>query len=253
MPADPGELTYGLERLAMYLQGRDSIFDITWVDGITYGDVYHQNEVEQSRYNFELANTEMLFEHFRQYESEAQRLMSVQCALPAYEMVFKCSHTFNLLDARGRNLGDGAGRLHRPRAQPRPRHRQVLLRVARAAGLSADEATGSDAQASTDMKKRRPATATSAPATLLVEVRTEELPPKALQRLSQAFAEALAADLRQDDVFLTDSSEVRTYATPRRLAVQITHILPRAPDKAVEISGPSVKIGLDGKANRLPH
>jgi glycyl-tRNA synthetase alpha chain len=96
-----GELTYGLERLAMYLQGRDSIFDITWVDGITYGDVYHQNEVEQSRYNFELANTEMLFEHFRQYESEAQRLMSVQCALPAYEMVFKCSHTFNLLDARG--------------------------------------------------------------------------------------------------------------------------------------------------------
>jgi glycyl-tRNA synthetase beta chain len=102
------------------------------------------------------------------------------------------------------------------------------------------------------MKKRRPATATSAPATLLVEVRTEELPPKALQRLSQAFAEALAADLRQDDVFLTDSSEVRTYATPRRLAVQISHILPRAPDKAVEISGPSVKIGLDGEGKPTP-
>jgi len=96
-----GELTYGLERLAMYLQGRDSVFDLTWVDGVTYGDVYHQNEVEQSRYNFELSNTGMLFEHFRQYESEAQRLIDAQCALPAYEMVLRCSHTFNLLDARG--------------------------------------------------------------------------------------------------------------------------------------------------------
>jgi glycyl-tRNA synthetase alpha chain len=96
-----GELTYGLERLAMYLQGCDNVYDLVWVGGVTYGDVFHQNEVEQSRYNFELANTEMLFEHFRQHEAEAQRLMDAQCTLPAYEMVLKCSHTFNLLDARG--------------------------------------------------------------------------------------------------------------------------------------------------------
>jgi glycyl-tRNA synthetase alpha chain len=96
-----GELTYGLERLAMYLQGKESVFDLVWVDGVTYGDVYHQNEVEQSKYNFELANTEMLFQHFGQYESEAKRLMAAQCVLPAYEMVMKSSHTFNLLDARG--------------------------------------------------------------------------------------------------------------------------------------------------------
>jgi glycyl-tRNA synthetase alpha chain len=96
-----GELTYGLERLAMYLQGKESIFDLVWVDGVTYGDVYHQNEVEQSKYNFELANTEMLFQHFGQFEAEAKRLMEAQCVLPAYEMVLKCSHTFNLLDARG--------------------------------------------------------------------------------------------------------------------------------------------------------
>jgi glycyl-tRNA synthetase alpha chain len=96
-----GELTYGLERLAMFLQCRNSVFELTWVDGVTYGDVYHQNEVEQSRYNFELANTELLFQHFRQYEAEAQRLMEAQCALPAYEMVLRCSHSFNLLDARG--------------------------------------------------------------------------------------------------------------------------------------------------------
>ncbi len=96
-----GELTYGLERLAMYLQGKESVYELGWTKGISYGDVYLQNEVEQSRYNFELANTEMLFEHFRQHEAEAKRLMEAQCVLPAYEMVLKCSHTFNLLDARG--------------------------------------------------------------------------------------------------------------------------------------------------------
>ena len=96
-----GELTYGLERLAMYLQDTENIFDLVWVDGVTYRDVYHQNEVEQSRYNFELANVELLFQHFTQYEGEAKRLVEAQLVLPAYEMVMKCSHTFNLLDARG--------------------------------------------------------------------------------------------------------------------------------------------------------
>jgi glycyl-tRNA synthetase alpha chain len=96
-----GEITYGLERLAMYLQGKDSLFDLVWTDGVSYRDVYHQNEVEQSRYNFELANTEMLFRHFGEYEREAKRPIAEQCVLPAYEMVLRCSHTFNLLDARG--------------------------------------------------------------------------------------------------------------------------------------------------------
>ena len=96
-----GELTYGLERLAMYLQSKESVYDLVWVEGVTYGDVYLQNEVEQSRYNFELANTDMLFQHFGQFEAEAKRLMEAQCVLPGYEMVMKCSHAFNLLDARG--------------------------------------------------------------------------------------------------------------------------------------------------------
>ncbi|HVS26623.1 MAG TPA: glycine--tRNA ligase subunit alpha [Burkholderiales bacterium] len=96
-----GELTYGLERLAMHLQGKESVFDLIWVDGVTYGDVYHQNEVEQSKYNFELANNEMLFQHFSQFEAEAKRLVEAQLVLPAYEMMLKCSHAFNLLDARG--------------------------------------------------------------------------------------------------------------------------------------------------------
>ena len=96
-----GEITYGIERLAMYLQNCSNVFDLVWTDGVSYGDVYHQNEVEQSRYNFEHSNTELLFSNFVNYESEAKRLMELALVLPAYEMVLKAAHTFNLLDARG--------------------------------------------------------------------------------------------------------------------------------------------------------
>lgn len=96
-----GEITYGLERLAMYLQGVESVFDLTWTEGLTYGDVYHQNEVEQSIYNFECSDTEFLFLAFSKHEEQANALMERQLPLPAYEQVLKAAHTFNLLDARG--------------------------------------------------------------------------------------------------------------------------------------------------------
>ncbi len=96
-----GEITYGLERLAMYLQGVENVFDLVWTPGVTYGDVFHQNEVEQSRYNFEESNAPWLLRLFGEFESEAKRLLDAGLPLPGYEMVMKCSHTFNLLDARG--------------------------------------------------------------------------------------------------------------------------------------------------------
>ena len=96
-----GEITYGLERLAMYLQGVENVFDLTWTEGLTYGDVYHQNEVEQSIYNFECSDTEFLFLAFSKHEEQANALMDRQLPLPAYEQVLKAAHTFNLLDARG--------------------------------------------------------------------------------------------------------------------------------------------------------
>ena len=99
-----GEITYGIERLAMYLQGVDSIYDLVWSEGtqgtVTYGDIYHQNEVEQSAYNFELADTDALFHWFDVCESQCQQLIEKQLSLPAYEQVMKASHAFNLLDAR---------------------------------------------------------------------------------------------------------------------------------------------------------
>ncbi len=99
-----GELTYGLERIAMYLQGVNSVFDLVWANTphgpVTYGDVYHQNEVEMSSFNFDEANVDFLFQCFDTYESECQKLIDKNLPLPAYEMVLKASHTFNLLDAR---------------------------------------------------------------------------------------------------------------------------------------------------------
>ena len=95
-----GELTYGLERLAMYLQGVDSVYDLIWTEGLTYGDVYHQNEVEQSKYNFEIADTEVLFRQFDEAEAMNSKLIKQDLPFPAYEQTIKASHLFNLLDAR---------------------------------------------------------------------------------------------------------------------------------------------------------
>jgi len=104
-----GEITYGVERLAMYLQGVENVYDLVWTEWqdrgahkyLTYGDVFHQNEVEQSAYNFESANTKLLFSQFVDYETEAKRLIEGKLTIPAYEMILKAAHTFNMLDARG--------------------------------------------------------------------------------------------------------------------------------------------------------
>ena len=104
-----GEITYGIERLAMYLQGVENVYDLTWTQWtengaqrtLSYGDVYHQNEVEQSTYNFEHSNVPVLFTRFGEHEADAQRLLESGLALPAYEQILKAAHTFNLLDARG--------------------------------------------------------------------------------------------------------------------------------------------------------
>jgi glycyl-tRNA synthetase alpha chain len=96
-----GEITYGCERIAMYLQGVDNVYDLEWTNGIKYGDVHHQTEVEFSKYNFEEADTDMLFKLFEMYEGECKRLAEAELIFPAYDFVLKSSHAFNLLDARG--------------------------------------------------------------------------------------------------------------------------------------------------------
>ncbi|ADO76820.1 glycine--tRNA ligase subunit alpha [Halanaerobium praevalens] len=101
--ADPVtvEITYGLERIAMYLQEVENVYDLNWTNGVKYRDIYHQNEVEQSKYNFEIAEIDHLFDLFDIYEAEAESSLTADLALAAYDYTLKCSHTFNLLDARG--------------------------------------------------------------------------------------------------------------------------------------------------------
>ena len=111
------ELTYGLERLAMYLQGVESVYELAWNKNVTYGDIYHQNEVEQSRYNFELSDADMLLHHFNACEAECKRLTGEGLPWPAYDYCLKCSHTFNLLDARGAiSITERTGYIGRVRA-----------------------------------------------------------------------------------------------------------------------------------------
>jgi glycyl-tRNA synthetase alpha chain len=122
LDCDPvtGEITYGLERLSMYLQNVESVFDLRFVDGMSYGDVFLQNEVEQSRYAFDESDVDKLFAQFAHFEGEAKRLLEARLPLPGYEMILKAGHTFNLLDARGAiSVTERAGYIGRIRALSR--------------------------------------------------------------------------------------------------------------------------------------
>ena len=130
-----GEITYGLERMSMYLQNVESVFDLVYVDGMTYRDVFFQNEVEQSRFAFEESNVAKLFEQFALFEAEAKRLLEAKLPLPGYEMILKAGHTFNLLDARGAvSVTERAGYIGRIRN---------LSRLVAQAYVDAREALGS--------------------------------------------------------------------------------------------------------------
>ncbi|HEX7273911.1 MAG TPA: glycine--tRNA ligase subunit alpha [Casimicrobiaceae bacterium] len=136
LDCDPitGEITYGLERLCMYLQNVESVFDLQYVEGITYRDVFFQNEVEQSRYAFDESNVAKLFEQFALFEAEAKRLLEAKLPLPGYEMILKAAHTFNLLDARGSiSVTERAGYIGRIR---------TLSRLVAQAYLDSREALG---------------------------------------------------------------------------------------------------------------
>ncbi len=220
-----GEITYGIERLAMYLQGCENVFDLVWATWqergverrLTYGDVFHQNEVEQSTYNFEQSDPAKLLGLFNLFEGEAQRLMSVQLALPAYEMVLKAGHTFNLLDARGAiSVTERAAYIGR------------IRNLARAVAQSYYESR--ERLGFPMLGNRSPAGGGVMRASLLVELHTEELPPRALRALSEAFATGIEAGLYSRH-FLGPDSRVTPYGTPRRLAVHITDVARRSADK----------------------
>jgi len=159
-----GEITYGLERLAMYLQGVDNIYKLKWTEGLTYADVYHQNEVEQSTYNFEASDVEFLLVAFAAHEREAKALMDLHLALPAYEQVLKAAHSFNLLDARGAiSVTERAAYIGRIRVLARSVAQSYLESRARLGFPMAPKAWSDEALAQIAARRTTPAGAANEP------------------------------------------------------------------------------------------
>jgi glycyl-tRNA synthetase len=241
------ELTYGLERLAMYIQKVDSVYDLRWNDKLSYGDVYLQNEIEFSQYNFEIANTEMWFQQFNDYEKEAKALIDRKLPLPAYDFVMKASHAFNLLDARG--VISVTERM------------AYILRIRKLAQeiahcyISSREEQGFpllkrlDKEEAIEESCSSTAPSTSASATLptgkdsfLLEIGSEELPAVFIEPARNALAAAMKALLKKEEVSF---DSIKTFATPRRLTVEIEGLERSKAAQTAERRGPSVKGAFD--------
>ena len=264
-----GEITYGLERMSMYLQDVESVYDLRYTESISYGDVFFQNEVEQSKYAFDASDAAKLFDQFAYFEGEAKRLLDAKLPLPGYEMILKAGHTFNLLDARGAiSVTERAGYIGRIRALSRQvatayvEAREALgfpmLAERERATLPAQYVKAATAGAPMSPPGRPKGEYRSAQhegpvsaATLVVELYTEELPPKALRRLGEAFAGSMVEGLRARGL-LAGTSVATSYATPRRLAVAVTQVLAVAPDSEVidKLMPAKVARGADGAAHR---
>lgn len=240
-----GEITYGIERLAMYLQKVNSIFDLQWNDEITYGDIYLRNEVEWSHYNFEKASTDMWMRHFKDYEQEAQKLMAVQLPLPAYDFVMKASHAFNILDARGAiSVTERTGFIGRIRdltkqiAESYSKSRETLQHPLLGKFTSSKLLEATKSASKQLIEEELKAYEPQKKETFLLEIGSEELPatfvPIGCQNLESAFK-----------IFLEKEGlpyqTIKTYGTPRRIAIYIEGLPYGKASQKIEKKGPPVE------------
>ncbi len=251
-----GEITYGLERLAMYLQNKNSMFDLIWAHTpngpVTYGNVFHQNEVEMSKYNFEQAPVNKLFELFDLFESESQRLMALDLPLPAYEMMLKTSHTFNLLDARGAiSVTERQRYILRIRALSRAiaeayfKSRENLgFPMLQTASIVSPPAGETDLKG--ERLKVREGVNLKNSDDFLFELLTEELPPKALLNLIQSLCTEIKSQLEKSQILFKN---INYFATPRRLAIYISDLSSKSQDQIISKRGPAVSASFDQDKN----
>ncbi|MGD8475179.1 MAG: glycine--tRNA ligase subunit alpha, partial [Anaerolineae bacterium] len=241
----PVELTYGLERIVMYLQKVRSVWEIDW-DGVhTYGDVYTRPEVEHCVYNFELADVERMAQMYNLYEAEAKACLERGLVIPAYDYVQRCSHTFNILDARGA-IGVTE------RASYFGRMRDITRQVACLYVEQREEMGHPFLKLPVPGGKKQAIPEVQAPipvnehATFLLEIGTEELPvgdlASALEQLAKAVPQLL-------DEARLDHGAVRVVGTPRRQAVLVSDLAPRQPDRTVEVQGPPARVAFDADGN----
>ncbi|MCS5609354.1 MAG: glycine--tRNA ligase subunit beta [Candidatus Poribacteria bacterium] len=237
------ELTYGLERIALYLQNVNSVYDIRWNEHLNYGDIHHQSEVEFSKYSFEVANTEMLLNLFNIYEKEVFDCLDQGLVLPATDYVLKSSHAFNLLDARGViSVTERGGYIERVRRMAQ-RNAQAYLDQRDDLGYP----LGMAAEKKQKPKENRSQLITeNDTADLLFEIGTEEIPASyispALDQLQNMAKETL---MEQNLSF----GELKVMGTPRRLALSVSNLETLQPDQSVEVTGPPKKGAYDAEGN----
>ena len=238
------ELTYGLERIVMYLQGVRAVWDVTW-DGVhSYRDIYMRSEVEQCTYNFELADVDRLSQIYRLYEAEAKASMARGLVIPAYDYILRCSHTFNVLDARGAiGVTERASYFGRMRDLTRQIAR---LYVEQRKEMEFPFAKYQPARPADKAARPEAYIAPGQPSTFLLEIGTEELPvadlTSALEQLQALVPEVLTANRLACE-------SVRVIGTPRRQAVLVYGLAPGQPDRTVEVQGPPAKVALDAEGN----
>lgn len=237
-----GEITYGIERLAMYLQKVNSIFDLQWNDELTYGDIYHRNEIEWSHYNFENASVSMWQRHFEDYEQEAKKLIAAHLPIPAYDFVMKASHAFNLLDARGAisvtertgyiaRIRDLARQIAETYQASREKQGHPLLKRLK---MHQQVASPQKAPLSETLLNVHPDQRED----YLLEIGSEELPATFVTIGSQNLEKQVKALLDKAEI---NYERISVYATPRRLAVYIHQLAMGKPAQNLEKKGPPVE------------
>lgn len=235
-----GEITYGIERLSTYLQGVDSTFDLKWSKDLSYGDIYHRNEVEWSRYNFEEADTSLWFRHFDDYEKEAKRLLVRDLPLPAYDFVMKASHAFNMLDARGAiSVTERTGYISRIRElahlvainSVKSREEQKFPLLNR---FPKEKANAETTLPKLSKKLLDPEAATG---NFLLEIGSEELPATFVNIGCKGLEKGLKNFLDENNIAYQSLS---TFGTPRRLSAYIEGIALKTKEQIIEKKGPKV-------------
>jgi len=237
------EITYGLERIAMNLQDVDSIFDIQWTKDINYGDVHHQSEVEYSRYYLDEANISILFMLFDTYEKEAFACLDKGLVLPGVDYVLKCSHTFNVLDARGSiSVTERASYIARVRnlarrcAQAYSKQREEMKYPLRKESFQSNVTVSNVKYAVPDEEHLD----------FLLEIGTEEIPSLYIEPAMKQIEESIKNILIKNRL---DFGDVCVLGTPRRMIISVTKLATRQPDRTVEVMGPAKKAAFDESGN----
>jgi glycyl-tRNA synthetase len=246
LPIITGEITYGIERIAMYLQNVDSIFDIQWNEKLTYGDLFFQDEIQWSTYNFESQDEKMWMRHFEDFQNETKRLVSLNLSIPAYDFVLKSSHAFNMLDAKGViSVSERASYIAKIRDLAKS-VAESYLKFREELGFPLVEPKAQQSPTPTESLIPSPKHPKE---DFVFEIGTEELPatfvPIGIEQLSKAFKRLLTENN-------LSYSSLKTVGAPRRLAVIIEGLCTEREEAIIEKRGPSIETAWDGNGELMP-